>query len=545
MSDGCWVQFWDDDDCEGATLRIDAEGSSLVVNDLDKYIQSDGDKEGNEPDSLETGSRSWLMVYKDKNCVGAPNASFGPNSKIDDLDKYGVGGNISSFKLFDSRPIGFVDSSSYSTPAAVEAEDGLVNAQSVNGFFRTVIVESIGLIPEVGGFLGGIVEGLWPDVDNRDQVWACYQNYLNKLIVGVYWQSTYEKLNDALKSIYKAADAYNKTPEEDHEFKIQTFENLYNIVNNMESFFVDENNPQTRYMFLVPFATLRLATLRENLEHYAFYYGAEPSAELRKELAVELRDSINLYRRLLAEARDRIVAGRGNQIVITEQGISRTPYVLDKYNGFSMAQQEDVEYRRDQYSDGVLNLFALDLDKHNAIGQLWEYFDVNVQGPAQPPILRYAVGPYGWYQNVDKFKELATSGRITEVSLWTGSLVDSLEISVDGVGQGRVGSSGGGGLQSLSLAADECVASANGYQTGLINALGFVTDKGRSLYGGSDGGQQSRRFEVKPLPETLNTRLVGLSGYAGVGSGSNANIKAITFHWDCELVIKREEAEAS
>jgi hypothetical protein len=43
------------------------------------------------------------VVYKDDNYEGR-NAMFGPNTEVADLDDYDMGGNISSFKMFDTRP---------------------------------------------------------------------------------------------------------------------------------------------------------------------------------------------------------------------------------------------------------------------------------------------------------------------------------------------------------------------------------------------------------------------------------------------------------
>lgn len=549
MSDGCWVQFWDDEDCKGATKRFDAEGGSRFVNNLDDYLQSDGDKEGNEPDSLETGSRSWLVVYKDDNYEG-DSASFGPNSQINDLDKYGVGGNISSFKLYDTRPSWFVDSAK-GNPTTIETDDGIVNAQTVNNYFRTVVAAAFNLIPEVGGAIGTLIGGLWPDAKNRDQTWACYQNYLNQAIAGVYWQLTYESLNDILKSLYNAADSYVKTPNSDHEFKKQSFLNLYDLVNNTESFFVDESAPEKRYSFLAPYASLRLATLRENLQHYNYYYGSEPSDELRRMLTKEIQDSITLYQKLLSDARNRIVNTRKQQIVI-ESARSPYPYrVVDRYNGYAQgaSSRDDATYIQEMYTDKVINQLAFTLDVHNTIGQLWVYFDPDriVPDPLPLPTLSYAIGPFGWYQKVERFVQMTESGRVTEVALWTGDLVDSLELYIDGVGQGRVGGDGDGGYKALSLAQDERIVAANGYATGLINALGFTASNGKSIYGGKDGGYEKDRFDVQPLEGSVDTRLVGLTGFAGVKPGDPTNwdnLKAITFHWKCELSLDQVKGGA-
>lgn len=549
MSDGCWVQFWDHDDFQipstptnpnpphNPTIRFEAKNGPLLVNNLDDHKQSDGDKAGDEPDSLRTGSRSWLVVYKDKDFKGH-NASFGPNSEIPDLDVYGMGGNISSFELFDSLPPGFVDSSRLASSTASEIDNSPVSAQTVNNIFRAVVAESISHIPVLGGALGVVISGLWPDVNNRDQVWGSYQNYLNQAIAGVYWQMTYENLNDTLRSLHKTAKAFVDTSADDRKFKVDNFRALYDLVNDTESYFIDEQVPEKRYMFLAPFASLRLATLREMLENFEFYNFNGPTDLTQEQLQVELRASIDLYRRLMGEARERILHTRRQKIVNSEMGVSNTNYIVDYYSGYVAKNDEsDREFRKEQYADGVISRLALALDTHNAIGQLWEYFDPKVAGPAQPPTLSYATGPYGWYQNVEKFSQIAKGGRITELALWTGTLVDALEVTIDGVAQGRVGGKGGGGLRTLKLAADERIVSARGYQTGLINALAFTSSKGNVLEGGQDGGVSTRRFEVQPLEGALNTRLIGLTGMAGVGSGGDDNLKAITFCWSCELPI--------
>ncbi|MFY0523685.1 jacalin-like lectin [Archangium gephyra] len=556
MSDGCWVQFWDHDGFqtlategnpnppENPTLRIDAKDGSISVNNLDAYKQSDGDKAGDEPDSLKTGSRSWLVVYKDKDFKGR-SASFGPNSEIKDLDAYGMGGNISSFKLFDYRPPSFVDSSHQSTTTALETDGGPVSAQTVNNVFRNTVAASLNFIPVVGGALGTVIGGLWPDVNNRDQVWGSYQNYLNQAIAGVYWQITYESLNDTLESLYKSAKRYVDTPDEEHAFKADNFRALYDLVNNTESYFINEEVPEKRYMFLAPYASLRLATLREHLEHFDFYYGKEPSEETRGQLAAEIRRSIDLYRKLLGDARDRILHGRRQKIITTRLGPSTALYLVDQYNGHTEhIEEKEREERTCQYADRVINQLALTLDTHNAIGQLWEYFDPKVPGPVRSPTLSYATGPYGWYQKVEPFSQVATGGRITELAMWTGTVVDALELSIDGVAQGRVGAKGDGGRSSLILADGERIVSVNGYQTGLINALRFTTSQGRVLEGGRDEGIDVRRFEVHPMEGSLDTRLVGLTGQAGVGSGGDLNIKAITFCWSCELPIAPAEKQA-
>ncbi|WP_156917611.1 insecticidal delta-endotoxin Cry8Ea1 family protein [Salinarimonas rosea] len=541
MSDGCWVQFWDDKGCMGATLRFDAQEGTLYVADLDDYTQSDGDKEGDEPDSLMTGTRAWLVVYKDDGFEGKQ-AMFGPNTKVDDLDLYGMGGNISSFRLYDTRPTGFVEATP-GDPIAAETSTGVVDSQTVNNIFRTVTAAAFALIPRIGGAISGLVRGLWPDVDQKDQVWGSFQNYLNQLIAGVYWQITYESLNDILETLYKAASDFAETPDWE-PIKKDNFKNLYELVNNYESFFVDVDAPEKRFYFLVPFATLRLATLRENLQHYAYYYGSEPSQAEIDILTTELRDSIALYQNLLSEGRDRILQRRDQMIYVDDET------VIDSYNGkrMPMSMPDDLDSRR-YYAEKVLNALALKLDEHIAVSQLWPHFDPAVTGPVEPPILDYVDGPTGyfWY-GVANFSEMASDGRITAVTLWTidggnnPAEQNGLELSVDGDGLGRVGGEGGT-ASTLALAAGETVVAVEG--TTDLRYLRFLSSTGADAAAG-DPGREGSRFRFDPLPGTIDCRVVGVTGSAGYAPdepSSFASVRAISVHWRCALPITAPSVE--
>lgn len=538
MSDGCWVQFWDDKNCTGATLRFDAESGTLLVSNLDDFIQSDGKKEGDEPDSLVTGSRAWLAVYKDDDFEGGA-AMFGPNTRVDDLDVYDFGGNISSFKLYDTRPSWFNDTVT-GNPVAYETNDGPVSAATVNNLFRTVVAAALTLIPTIGSGLSILVRGLWPDVNNRDQVWGSFQNYLNQSIAGVYWQLSYEFLNDTLESLFKAADDFLSIADDAHQAKADAFKNLYNEVNNNESYFVNKEAPEKRFSFLVPFATLRLATLQENLRNYAYYYGSEPSQAEVDRLTSEIRASIDLYQGLLGDARDRIL-NRRVQLIVTDDD-----YLIDLYNGRRtvMYEPKTLDSRR-IYAETVWNELALRLDQHIAVSQLWPHFDPEVTGPVQPPVLEYVTGPKGyfWY-DIPDFSQVAEDGKITRVDLWTYTggpnppQQNGLELYIDGAGRGRVG--GEGGTQTtLDLASDEVVVDISG--TVDLRYLRFTSNLGNEVAAGTSAGADD--FQFAALPGTINARVVGVSGSAGGYPGDPAsfyNVKAISAHWRCELPLDSE-----
>lgn len=102
-TDNCWVKFFDGEDMDGATFT---SYGPINVPDFDVYKFSNGNKGGDEPDSLIMGPMAWLQVYTDKN-YGGDTAYFYPGDGIEELDEYGVGGDIESYRLYDSRPGGF------------------------------------------------------------------------------------------------------------------------------------------------------------------------------------------------------------------------------------------------------------------------------------------------------------------------------------------------------------------------------------------------------------------------------------------------------
>lgn len=536
MSDGCWVQFWDDKQCDGATLRIDGDsgtGATLVDN-LDDYTQSDGREEGNEPDSLVTGTRAWLIVYEDKDFEGK-HAKFGPNTKVNVLDDYGMGGNISSFKLYDYEPEGFTATTSGS-PIAVEQGASEVNAGTVNDVLRSVVSAAASLIPEIGSPLSALIGGLWPDVTNRDQVWGSVQNYLNEAIAGVFWQTEYAYLSTELESLFNAAGAFVEVPVEDKADRASRFENLLDLVNDQEAFFVDKEQPWTRFTFLATFATLRLATLYENLVNYVYYYGSEPSAERKQQLTDELVNAISEYRDLLTSSRKQILDRRDQMIYVDDD------VLIDLYNGVRISiTDEDSDVRRG-YSEGVWNLLAQKLDTHIATSQLWVHFDPTLPTtPVELPVLTYTTGPQGYffYTNTD-FSQSANGGRLSAVTLWTidgtsnPAYQNGLELFVNGSGQGRAGGTGGDPA-TLNLASDEAIVEING--SSQLYFLQFVSSSGKTVSAGDP--VRTSVFWMKVLPNLVDAALVGVSGSQGTYSDTDIEpcVRALSGHWQGSLSV--------
>ncbi len=524
MTDGCWVQFWDDEGCVGPTIRFDSDGPTRFVARLDDYKDSDGSKAGNEANSLETGSRTWLYTYENQDFDSVP-ACFPPNCKIDDLDRFSAGGNISSFKIFDYKPLDFVDSTE-GNPFAEELAAPWVTSQTINQIFRTVVATTIRLIPKVGSALSTLVKGLWSDIDNSDQVWASFQNYVNQIVAGVYWQTKYEDLNDRLASLKRAATDVVDTPLENQPLRSQNFRHLYDLVNDYEAFFLDEERPETTLCFVVPFATLRLVVLREHLQHYEYYYGVAPDQPTKDKLTEVIQGSITVYQEYLENARNRIISGRLGMISNGTDFYSGRPYSYER-----------------EYKETVENETALRLDVHNATGQMWKYFDPDCTDDLMPPVLDYAVGPFGGFGNNDGTTQYYDYSQIAEGDSRISSVVlagdydglQGLQLSIDGVKQAFVGS-GRGPHSEMNLAESERIIIAYNYiGTGCI---GFTTNDKNTIVSRPVSGNLDKFVVTKPLDGSSNTALVGVSGQANDDHyETSASVNAVTYHFKCELSI--------
>lgn len=536
-TDGCWVQFYDGKNESGGTIRFDGPMNVANMND---YIFSTGEQAGDEPDSLITGSRTWIQVYNDKDYEGKT-AYFYPNQKIDSLDDYGVGGKIDSFKLYDVQPASFPPPST--TNWANELDGGPVSSLTINNLFRTALGAALCLVPKVGGALKTIVYGLWPDPRaNKEQAWACFQNYISQVVGTVYRQIITSSLSAKLTGLYNLTELYIQA---DPEQITGAFTSLKGDLVIQESYFINLSSPQTSLSFFLPFGSLMLLTLREEILFYEQIYGVPPTPEKRAELTATLQAKIAQYQKAVADARSLLLAQRAAMITLLDDGsISQDRWIpIDAYSGWRGTEEygggskDRAQYTANQRIEQVTNELAYSLDLNLAPTQLWSWTDPEVTTPIKAPWLVYQSGPFGTYQSSTAFSAMTDAdSRITGLVVKAGTLIDSVEVKIDGSSTGTYGGSGGSRFD-MELAADETIVSATGYASGLINELGFTSSKGQNFLAGSrDGTNGSTGVFTSQAPEgTENGRLVGIRGYAVNGSGSNANVKVLTFCWYCEL----------
>ncbi|WPB75604.1 hypothetical protein KYC5002_42245 [Archangium violaceum] len=545
-TDGCWVQFYDGENESDGTLRFDGP---VNVADMNDYIFSTGEKGGDEPDSLMMGSRAWIQVFT-KDDYGGSEAFFYPNQKIDSLDDFGVGGKIDSFKLFDSQPSWFPPPSTVNW--AVESSNGIVSSLSINNFFRTALGTALMLVPKVGGALKTLAYGLWPDPrTNKEQAWASFQNYISQVVGTIYQQIITTGLSDKLSGLYNLTIAYADAPPERRQ---STFAALLADLQVQEPFFVNLSSARNTLSFFLPFGSLMLITMREQILFYQDIYGVPLDPQERQTLVDALQAKIDAYQSAVNTARSQLLSQRAAMVtILDESSITSDMWVpIDTYSGWRGTQEfgggskDRAQQAANEHAESETNALAYSLDQNIAQTQLWSWMNPDNTTPIQAPSLIYLDGPYGSYQSSTAFSAVAGTGSsITRVVVMAGSLIDSLEVFIDGVSTGRNGGSGGA-PNTLDLASGETIVRANGYSSGLINELGFTSSTGRSFLAGSLNGTNGTTgtFTSEAPAGTANGRLVGMSGYSVNGTSASSNLKVLTFHWYCTLPLPENPEQA-
>ncbi|WCM90092.1 hypothetical protein [Acidovorax sp. NCPPB 3576] len=536
-TDGCWVQFYDGEKKSGGTKRFDGP---LDVADLNDYTFSTGEKGGDETDSLVLGSRAWIQVFKDDD-YGGKTAYFYPNQTIEDLDAYGMGGTIDSFKLYDYQPASFPAPTTVTW--AVEDNDGVVSASTINNFFRTALGSALMLVPVVGAALKTMVYGLWPDPrTNKEQAWASFQNYISQVVGTVYDQLIDKELTIKLQGLYNVMRNYVESTESE---RAGNFTALINTLDFLEPSFLDVEDPQKTLKFSLPFGSIMLLTMREEILFHEEIFGDRLSPDERAKRVRRLQEKIDVYQAAIAAARAELLALRATMIKLQDNSSITvdkwTPY--DTYSGwrgveeYSGGAKRRAEYAAAKHTEVVTNELAWQIDQNTAQTQLWSWTNPDNLTPIRAPEVVFVEGPYGDFQESTRFSAVADDGkRITQVRVRAGDLIDSLEVFIDGTStgvQGRTGDTNAAPFE-VALATGQSIINSKGRSSTLINALGFTADNGQSFLAGSPGNSG---FDSHAPEGTADGRLVGLSGYSLNGTTTGCNLKVLTFHWYCTLPL--------
>ncbi len=129
-------------------------------------------------------------------------------------------------------------------------------------------------------------------------------------------------------------------------------------------------------------------------------------------------------------------------------------------------------------------------------------------------------------------KTFDNTGKITKIVLYYGifGICTGIEVFYDGASTGICGV-GGKAKKELKLEENEYVSSVSGYMNEIISGICFETQLGNSVDTSIVLNNHRSRYFIADLPDTLNARLIGISG-----AHDGISIQQLSFKWEYDYV---------
>ncbi|HUI96770.1 MAG TPA: hypothetical protein VLX44_13515, partial [Xanthobacteraceae bacterium] len=507
--------------------------------------------------SLTTGESAWAELYDQPN-FGGKVLRVGPNTTICNLSEVSIDNRnfnkaISSVRLFDARPKDW-PGSSVSTRRYFTMSD--VRRYSINKNAKSLTESVLGLIPEVGGVLSGIVSALWPFGANRADVWIDMNAWVTKLLEDMMQHVAGQIANNEIAGLANLISQYIASRSE------RDFQALYSHVLVLESKFTNPVDPPSVLPQITLFGTVALAIYREAYFNYDSIFTSKPSEsdkDYRKkklETAIaSLRDSVAKGYRQALDRRLAKIKQRQDKVVWGLFGGSYTAW--DDYTHWSKKFSYTDEHKRRtaeinsrdafNYARGrAEQTFAAEFDTYLEVADLWTYFDR--AGPVSPSKewRQVTMGMWGGFfgpvspnhhgVGVRDFSgTVGRGGKITSVTLYAekgGDFVRGLGFDIDGKPAAVWGKQGKSSIR-IDVAANERITGVFGAWGDLVH---YVTVRKQAFTGngeasawptetgmGKDGG---RSFSAS-----------GPDGADGVLSGLICQLSQQNYHTEIPEVL--------
>ena len=317
--------------------------------------------------------------------------------------------------------------------------------------------------------------------------------------------------------------------------KGQFFTDLLGTLDADDPYFCSQEHAQATLGYLVNFATVAIATLREQYLFYPQIYGISadqlaPDPDHAKHLE-KLQKAINKYRTAAQEAATTAMTWRKSLVGVQHlPGGGETGYQafdsFDDWVGQPRSSESEAKSDEAKRLQQVTNDYTGFLNALLYPAELWPYMDPTNKLPPLATKFTAVSGPYGGSSGT-AFADASDNRTITKVVIYSGDRVDGIEIFYGGQSGGLHGGASGTPT-TLELAAGEYVVAAYGLAGDSMNQLFLRTNQGREVGGGGPGGSS---FTALPPSGTAAT-LGSISGVQGSGS-----LESITFHWAYEKTI--------
>lgn len=520
-----WTNFYESDDFCGGAVNYDA---ATNVPDLGKVKLSNGKSANDQIDSLKLGPNSWLEVFKDAN-YGGTVARFNPNTIARKLDDFSMGDTIGSFKLYSAEPANWVASTPKSNSTNTTILE--INQADVITRFGYLVEDIVKHVPEIGWALNDLLSFLWPDNSAPLKTWQAIAAEVGQMIEAAVTEAEKANMEALLTGLGNILSSYQNTSLYASS-KGQLFTELLGTLDRDDPYFCSQEHPQATLGYLVNFATVAIATLREQYLFYPQIYGvradqlaADPDHAKHLD---KLQKAIEKYTTAAKEAATKAMTWRESLVGIQHlPGRGETGYQafdsFDDWVGQPRSSENDAKNDAAKRVQQVSNDYAGFLNALLHPAELWPYMDPTNGLPPVATQFTVVSGPYGGTSGT-AFADAADSRSITKIVIYSGSRVDGIEFFYGGRSGGLHGGASGTPT-TLELAAGEYVVAAYGLAGDSMNQLFMRTNQGREVGGGGAGGSS---FTALP-PSGTAAVLVSISGSQGSDS-----LESLTLHWAYE-----------
>ncbi|WP_233576911.1 jacalin-like lectin [Citreicoccus inhibens] len=520
---GTWVQFFDVWGYQHAYINFTGAQN---VPELDDYnftlfgsSSPSGAKVGDHIESLVTGPQTWLIVYEDEDYnekhSDKKKLYFGPNSLVSDLKgQFNMGDNIDSFQMYSSQPSGWpgVSKATNGTVTQLAVVDGEETFSTVASDMEDLVGALINLIPDVGGFLGDLLDIFWPSTTDINAVWEAIQRFVVKAVFTGVESSVMSQIEDEFTGVLNAIKLYL------NDGLYNEYDSLCQLLADRAPFFTyNASHPASQYPtqklpYTSAYFTVALAVYSARWRYFDQIYASAPwygtEGAQKREAFKQALDA------LLADATPALKV-MAKQAFVEQQAWAQTQLQFNDAEKFLYTQQFVVNVL------GWVNL-----------SYMWPCFGSTGQVPIESYV-HAVTGPLGGARNVSgggHEKDAATNDQdVTRILLRSGSRVDCLQIWLDGVQQPMRGTASGSDVCDVTLSVGEYVIAAFGcggnIDSGSINQIYLRTNLGRQFGGGAPASTQF---------QSLSPQGVGacLSGFTSALQGSTLN--SVSFIWRFE-----------
>ncbi|KAI0112276.1 hypothetical protein GGR51DRAFT_61916 [Nemania sp. FL0031] len=387
-----------------------------------------------------------------------------------------------------------------------------------NGIFKALVSKGLGLVPEVGGILSGLVGFLWPDKDKPQLRWDQISKGVEKIVLGLIAQDKVKELARKTESLYELIRKYDEVPYGIDQ-KGQKFNFILDWFTLTKRDYLDNETPWETLQYFVPMATLHLTFVRQQYFLWDKIYPNNPGAE-KEAHRKELEQTIQQYTAAAKKIKDKCLEWRlDDRIYMTPwhddgrspAGHAKSRSVGDKERKYKWdiklnwdnGYGGDLRYDPDlmskriytdlrDYADAV---YRQQIDDLLAPSLLWDQFGVDNAGKYKPvsrdvmTVTTDTMGR-GYAGNMVHFndREFAEkNGPITKIVINAWDTVDGFEIWYGGKSSGHRGGYGGS-KRVLEVGEGESVVYVSGHMGDYMDSLRFWVSSDKKIAGGAMGG---------------------------------------------------------